>query len=203
MMIGSKAQLRALYAPVRQEVLDTLEAAGPCTIRDLSRLLGRAATALYTHVAVLERVGLVVARGERREGRHVATVYDAAARPNRLDYDGPGGRTPIVKIVASAMRLSQREFARACVGHARANGSTRLVWGGRARGWLTASEVRELNGLLDRAQALLRGARPRPRTRAISLGFVLSPVEAKGAGTIARSSTTRRRGARPRGKERS
>lgn len=179
MTIRSVAQLRALYSPTRQEVLDALEAAGPLSVRELASLLVRQPTGLYVHVQVLERVGLIVATGTRREERHVAKVYDASRRPNLLEYDGPAGRRPIVKIISAAIRLSQREFSRACTRGAKAKGPERLLWGGRARGWLTRAEIGRVNRLIGEAQELLRGGRPRKGARAMTLGFVLSPVDAQ------------------------
>lgn len=193
-LIRSAKQVRALYAPARQEVLDALEAAGPCSIAELARLLGRRATALYAHVEALVRVGLIVPAGSRRDGRHVAAAYDVADRPMVLDYDGPAGRRAMVRVVSGAVRLSQREFARSCVRGAKGKGGDRVVWGGRARGWLTGDEVRKLNGLLREAQELLRRARPRQGARAISLGFILSPVEA--TGTVVERQRRRARAAR-------
>lgn len=196
MLIRSRQQLKALASPVRQEIVDALEAAGPLTISQLATLLGRATTALYSHIQALHKASLVAPVTDANSQTEAGVVYDVVSRPLRLDYDGPAGRAPIVKIVSAALRVSQREFSRACVQGARAHGADRLVWGGRARGWLTNDELRELNELLARAQSLLRSASPRPHTSPISLGFLLSPVQATGtriAATGRKHRTSQRR----------
>src|SRR5262245_53730502 len=83
--IDRPAQLQALASPVGQELLDGLDAAGPCAISDLAARLGRAPDSLYFHVRELVRVGLVVETERRQVGRHAFVVYDAADRPLRID----------------------------------------------------------------------------------------------------------------------
>lgn len=180
MLIRSRQQFQALASPVRQEIVDALEAAGPLSVSQLAALLGRATTALYSHIQTLHKAGLVTPVTNTQSHTETGVVYDLVGRPLRLDYDSPAGRAPVVKIVSAALRVSQREFSRACTQGARAHGADRLVWGGRARGWLTNDELRELNDLLARAQSLLRKASPRQHTTAVSLGFLLSPVQATG-----------------------
>lgn len=169
--------MRALASPVRQEVVDALQAAGPRTVAELAALLGRPADGLYFHVRALEKVGLVVERERRQEGRHVSAVYDLAERPVRLSYDRPVRRADIARVVRGAIRLSLRDFQGALVREGATAGPERALWGGRAKGWVTRAELREMNGLLARMHEILHAGRPREGARCMSLGFVLAPVK--------------------------
>jgi len=103
----SPAQVRALVGPVRQELVDVLESAGPSSVAELGAHLGRPADALYHHLRRLEKVGLVVERERRKEGRHVFAVYDLARRPVRLNYAAPVRSVDIGRVVAAAQRLTR------------------------------------------------------------------------------------------------
>lgn len=67
-LLTDPSMVKALASPARQEIVDALQAAGARTIAELAALLARPADSLYFHVRSLVKVGLVVERGERREG---------------------------------------------------------------------------------------------------------------------------------------
>src|SRR3954470_21989321 len=52
------AQLEALTAPVRHDILDRVIAKGPMTVAEIGAALGRQPTAIYHHLRQLEAVGL-------------------------------------------------------------------------------------------------------------------------------------------------
>lgn len=177
-LIDRPAQLRALGSPARQEIVDALEAAGPSTMSELAGLVGRPADALYFHVRRLMKVGLVVETSPRERGVGIAARYDVVARPVRLSY-GPGvARKDVVKVVAAAVRQSLREYESAARDpRIPGEGPERLVWGGRAKGWLTPAETRRAMKLLEELSALMRSGRPRRGARPMALGYLLAPCE--------------------------
>lgn len=182
-LIESPGAVRALSSPIRQEIVDAVVAAGPCTIAALAQHLGRAPDSLYFHVRRLLAVGLLIERDAARRGRHVAAVYDVPGRPMRIAYDGrlskPAGRRSINAVVQGAIRLGSRDFARAVEsGTSRTSGAARDLWGGRSKGWLSDADLAELNTLVERASEILRAGRPGKGRRPISLTFVLAPVKA-------------------------
>src|SRR5688572_12810722 len=70
--IADASTIAALASPVRQELLDTLEArGGVATVAELAEQLGRPADGLYYHIDILRRAGLFIAapRGRSRAGR--------------------------------------------------------------------------------------------------------------------------------------
>jgi len=91
--VHAPAQVRALIAPARQEIVDVLDATGPCPVAQVAALLGRPADALYHHFRRLLKVGLVVETGRRQVGRHAFATYDLATRPMQLHRDPAAGKT--------------------------------------------------------------------------------------------------------------
>ncbi len=178
-LIRDAAQVRALASPARQEIVDALQAAGPRTISGLAALLGRPADGLYFHVRALMKVGLVVERDARKEGRHVSAVYDLVARPVTLTYDAPVRGADVVRVVRGAVRMSLREFERGVhAGTGVTSGPARTLWGGRAKGWLTAAELREVNRLVARVNSLLQHGTPRKGATCMGVGFIVAPAGA-------------------------
>lgn len=176
--IRKPVQVRALRSPVRQEIVDALEAGGPATMAELAHGLGRRPDALYFHVRQLLRVSLIRELTPRREGRHVASVYDVAWRPMRLSYESGVSGKSLSAVVGAAMRLAVRDFAasaRIKPPGAAGAGRPAHLWGARRVGWLDPDEINRVNRLLEEASNILRQGKPRKGSRAMSLSFVLSP----------------------------
>ncbi len=196
--IRQPKQLRALASPVRQEIVDALETAGPCPIAELARHLGRAPDALYFHVRLLVRAGLVV-EGERRQvGRHAFATYDVVARPMNIDRDA-AARADVRRVTGGILRLALRDAVRGLEHEDAAfTGPRRNHWVARAQGWLDEAGLAELNRRLDQVLQLLRDHRHAPGRRAIAVAFAMTPApRRRGAPDTERSRrrSTRRTGA--------
>lgn len=186
------AQVRALVGPVRQEIVDVLESAGPRSVAELGALLGRPADALYHHLRRLVKVGLVVEREQRKDGRHVFAVYDLARRPVRLNYAAPVRPADIARVVAAAQRLTWREFQRAlAAGTGVSEGPRRTLRGGRAKGWVTPARLVRVNALLEELVLTLTAGKPEAGATPISLCFVLAPSPSKRARAARNTSNPR------------
>jgi hypothetical protein len=177
---GARA-IGALVSPVRQELVDTVEAlGGEATIAEVAAQLGRPADGLYYHVRPLVKAGLLVRR-VHPDGDRFATP---AARGRRLAIEyapgDPASAAALRRVVASMLRIARRDFD---AGLRRpgvvANGPRRALWAARSKGWVSAAELAELNALLARAAALLRKPRGRGRDQLVSLCFVLAPIAAR------------------------
>lgn len=175
-IIKDPAQVRALASPVRQEIVDALAAAGPCSVAELAGHVGRAADALYFHLKRLIAVGLVVERGERMNGKAVAAVYDLPGRPMRIQYGGAIGAPALQGVVGSALRLAGRDFGRAFSAGAVVEGAGRNLWGGRAKGWVGAKELAEINRLIKRLSDVINSGRPGRGRRAQTFTWVSAPA---------------------------
>lgn len=178
-VIREKKQVAALISPVRQEIVDAVAAAGPCTMARLGELLGRRADTLYYHVTELVKVGLLVEVGRERTGKRFGAVYDVPGRPLVIDYEA-AGTAGVGRVIAAAIRLGARDFSRALSsGTAVTKGERRNLRGGRVKGWVRPQDLPELNRLLERMTEMLQEGKPREGAQAQSLTYVLTPVVGK------------------------
>lgn len=178
---------------MRQEIIDAIDVAGPMSIARIGELLGRAPDALYFHVRALLKAGLVVETGRHKQGRHVWTEYDLAARPARLSY-GPEVRAEdIARVVDAAVRLGLRDFRRGLGEKDRAAalpGPGRMLWGGRAKGWVTGDRLARVNELISELMEIVRQGKPEAGASPISFSFVLAPSKAKRTASTVHSKST-------------
>ena len=131
--------------------------------------------ALYFHLRKLIGVGLVVEKQAKKNGRHVAAVYDVPGVP-RMKY-GAGVANGVERVIGAAVRMGERDFVRALWNGAKSEGARREVWGGRVKGWLSAKELVEANQLIDRLSRLVLSGRPGRGKKAQSLTWVFAPAK--------------------------
>ncbi len=171
-------QLAALESAVRQEILDTIQAAGPLSAVEISSLMGRPADALYYHLKELLRVKLIAIHETRPTARRDEVVYDLAGHPMVLEYPPRReGRThPLARLVRSMLRTAERDFS-AAVGtvDARAEGDRRNLWAGRRYAWLSPRDFRRVNKLLDQLTDIMTTARDPQEGELCTMTVVLAP----------------------------
>jgi transposase-like protein len=184
-LIEQPRQIAALASATRQEIVDAAVASGAFTVAELARRLDRPADALYFHVRLLERVGLLLRTGESGEGRARAAVYDVPGRPLKLRY---GSSVQVARrigpVLDGILRLARRDVRRALErGDALVEGPVRDTWGARARGWLGRSELERANQLLQELLDLVQAGTPRPGAQPVALVLALAPLapHARGA----------------------
>lgn len=181
--ITDARQIRALASVARQEIVDAVTSAGPCTIAVIAETLGVPPDRLYFHVRRLMKVGLLVSVGKNGKGREEASLYDLPGRPLRLGggTSAKGGQRAVGEIHDGIVRLARRDIRRAArQGDVPVEGPSREFWVGRVRGWLTPVEIRKLNGLIEETLKLVREGRPRAGARPIAFSFVLAPPRRAG-----------------------
>lgn len=178
-------QIRCLMSQVRQEIVDTVEALGNCSIGEIAEHLGRSADGLYYHVRTLVETDLLEQSGIRDGGRQQEAMYAIKPRGTslRLHYDptDPENVEAVSEVVSSMLRVAERDFGGAFVpGLAVCEGPDRNLWAARRRGWLSAEDLREVNCMLERLAELLGQGKARGRERLFALTYVIAPVEAQG-----------------------
>lgn len=183
--------VEALVSPARQEVVDALQAFGPCSIAALAESLGRAPDSLYYHVRKLKRVGLVVQRGSRGAGVRAEVLYDVPGRL-ALDFEPatPRERKSLVKLVGAILRMAERDL-RAALDAGRAiyrRTSRRNAWGARMKGWISREELAEVREHLEAVVRILSDGRKRPRAGLHAVTFVLAPLAPSARARPARTS---------------
>ncbi len=181
-LIDQPDQIASLASPMRQEIVDSIQASGPSSVADLARQLGCPADSLYYHVARLAEAGLLIEHGVRRSGRKDEAVYDLPGPGMRLHYDpsDPENVSAVNKVIVSMLRVAERDFRAGFNPElAVVEGAGRNLRGYRAKAWLTEEELGELNELLERIDAILTRAKdPGPR-RLHAFTWVLSPAKAR------------------------
>lgn len=178
--INEERQLVALKSPVRQEIVDALDAGGPSTITEIAAQLGRPADGLYYHVRRLQSVELLVEKGRRRAGKRFETIFDLPSSEMRVRYPlGDEKRMePLADAVTAMLRLSDRDFrAGARLPNTVAEGDDRNFWAGRSKAWLTKKEARQVR---EHVEAILEIMRKTARTKQTSLHaftWLLTPLD--------------------------
>src|SRR6185369_3930067 len=83
-MIRDAKQIATLASRIRITLIDTLEALGPSTIAELAQAVGARPDALYYHLRLLEKRGLVSrdANIVRTNAKRAVLAYDAGDKRN-------------------------------------------------------------------------------------------------------------------------
>ena len=183
-IIRRPAQIRALTSPVRQEIVDTVQALRRCSVADIARQLGRPVDGLYYHVRTLLRADLLRTDGTRPGTKRPEALYcTASPRHNmQLHYDPEDRRNvrEVCRAVGGMLRVTERDFAAAFrPGLAVCSGPARNLRAARGKVWLSRDDLREVNTLLEQLTEILeRPARP-GSDRLHACTYVLAPVEAR------------------------
>ena len=173
--------MRALTAPLRQEIVDTVSALGVCSVRQIAEALGCPADGLYYHVRALLEAGLLVSAGTRPTRRRDEALVSTPTRGTlhlRYQPDDEANAAAVGRIVASMLRVAERDFHRGFRPQlARVAGEDRNLHANRQKAWLRPAQRREVNRLLHRLQQIFASSRPHPEAELQSLTFVHAPIQ--------------------------
>jgi len=175
--ISGLTQIRALASPVRQTLVDLIEASGPISAAELASLLDCAVDGLYYHLRILIGTGWIVCRPVAASNGQEKAVYEIAKRSVRLGYkpQDTRNRRAVTALVASMFRDSLREFKRAYAGRPVVWGPRRNLWAGRKIAWFTARDLEWINERIGEINRLMESRRRRkPRAQLISFSWVMS-----------------------------
>jgi len=183
-VIHSREQLRALASAARQEIVDVLSRMGTVTVAELAATLGRPADALYYHLRVLVRVGLVVETTDREGKGRQESRYRTVAPELHLRYSGDDPRKigDTTAIVSSMLRLGTRDFRRTLDrGEARLAGPDRELWALRATGWLKQQDLEHINRKIQDLRDSVW--KPKGEGRLYGITILLTPLDHRGRKT--------------------
>lgn len=181
-ILSTPRQLGALASPVRQEIVDTLEAlGGEAPVAALAAQLGRPSDGLYYHLRLLVRAGLLDPLADVGDGRRYRIRGRGGARL-RLQY--LPGATPnaraVERVVAGMLRIARRDFAAAIRREETvAEGPGRTLWASRTKGWVGAAELEAVNALLERLIELLQRGPSSTRRQLLAVTWAIAPVMAR------------------------
>jgi DNA-binding transcriptional ArsR family regulator len=177
-VIKSAVQLNALASAARQEIVDVLSRMGTVTVAELAAALGRPADALYYHLRVLARVGLVIpVDSDKPHGRR-ETCYRTIAPELHLEYSSANRKRvrSTSAIVSSMLRLGSRDFRRSlAIGEAELSGPGRELWALRATGWLKADEIQDVNKKIQDLRDTVW--KPKSTGRLYGVTILLTPLD--------------------------
>jgi DNA-binding transcriptional ArsR family regulator len=177
-LVKNQKQLAALTSSVRQEIVDALSQMGTVPASQLAATLGRPADALYYHLRVLKKAGLVLHAGFQGAGVRKEELIRSVSSDLKLDYKpGKGGnKREITSIVGSMLRLGIRDFQHAFQSDGVVvSGPGRELWALRRTGWLTSDEILSVNRAIE---GLVRSvSKPRGEGRLYGITVLLTPLD--------------------------
>jgi DNA-binding transcriptional ArsR family regulator len=181
-LISEKSQVRALAAPTRQEILDTLESNGPATVATLGALLGRAPDSLYHHIRILNRTGLIHRIESTQSTSPRGAVYDLPGRSMKIAYKlrDPAMRNAICAVVRAMTKISYLDFERALArGEVVVEGPGRNLRSSRKKAWLDLTQIEEINRhFLAIVSIMSAQHRPGGNAKLHAVTFMMSPLKA-------------------------
>ncbi|WP_429620790.1 helix-turn-helix domain-containing protein [Stenotrophomonas sp. AN71] len=161
-----------MASPTRMAILQRLDADGPASTRELAERLGRPATALYHHLAHLEKNGLVRITGHRVTGRRPEAVYAAISQQlsSRDAVRTTAGRRSLIRVAASTVAATLRTFATAAThAAARFEGPHRNCVVRHVSFRTDDARLEHINALIDELEAAALDASPQGDTMLLTV----------------------------------
>jgi len=182
--IRSPEQLEAISLPIRTEIVECVACLGPCSVGDLSEIMGQKRPVLYFHVEKLVAAGLLLPDGERGEGRRREITYRTPGTPVYIIYDrdDPHNIELTTRYSKNLFTQIQRQLAKAFASRAAVtNGPSRDTYANQMTAWLSADELSEVNDLIKKLTVLMKPSQPAPGKSLHNLTLGLAPLKPKGS----------------------
>ncbi len=182
--ISDPEAIACLTSPLRQRILDRLEAIGPASAAELATSLRLAPDRLYYHLKLLQKVDLITLAGTRGSGASQQVLYDLSAQDWHLAYQPvePKRAAAFNKLTAAMLRQARRDFEEGWEHpHVRGLGEQRNLWSLRLEAHLDEEELADLNGHLQAIVDLLRKPQRGGDGTHVALTWVLAPQRAHDA----------------------
>lgn len=180
-VVEQPERIRLLGSPVRQDIVDFVDAAGPSTVAEIAAGLGRPADTLYYHVRLLRNAELVTVRASGESGVKRVHLPGSGGLQIRYRPDDAANVSAVMDAVGTMLRSAERRFADGLRGRAGPpvlEGPRRNLWASRVRGRLTDGEVEEINELIGRMHEVFAKGRGRAAREGQmhEVNVVLSPL---------------------------
>jgi hypothetical protein len=181
LLLRGRAVRELFGSPLRLALVEQLGRDGERSVRDLAARLDRPADGLYFHVRKLQKIGVLVAGGQRPGARRPEQLYRLAA--GRIGVDprdaSPAARSAAALGVMAVLRRSGREFVAAYgSGRAVTEGRRRELIALRVKTWLDGAARAELNRRIDALLGFLRRRADERRGTPCSLTLLVAPSPA-------------------------
>lgn len=176
--VSDPTAIEVLASPVRHELVDTLSAlGGEASVAALAETSGHPADGLYYHLRLLCKAGLVTEK-KRGGGERLYRLAGRRGQPLRLAYRaGAAGNAPaLLSYVYGLVQVAGKDFEQALASEdVVVQGPRRQLWAARNKGWLSTSDIEQVNVLLERLCTLTSQPRGPGRNTLLTLAFFLSP----------------------------
>jgi len=192
--VTNPANWAKMMAPVRFELLEAMRAIAPCSARELALALDRPADALYPHLRVLLRIGVVQDVGERPGRTRPERVYELAADDFRPSFKQVS-RAATGKVIDRSMQTMAGIVARTSRKSAAAGrlcyepGQENIV-GKVEHAWLTDAEFAHVRARLRSLKRYLDARRTRRDGALYMTAFFMLPVARSRGAVVARKNRT-------------
>jgi DNA-binding transcriptional ArsR family regulator len=181
-IIREDEQRRAITSPLRMELMGLFTDGDPLSVATIAERMGRPATAIYYHVRVLEKAGLMRRVGKKQSGRRPEALYFPVADLFKIEAPRELPEAEMsLKAMATAFRMAERDMKAAFTNpKAKSVGPYRNVFGGRMHCRLSKKKLSELNRHLRDIEKLLSRAHsnhePSPDDSFVSFTVALMPL---------------------------
>jgi DNA-binding transcriptional ArsR family regulator len=181
--ISAPEDIALLASGVRQELVDTLAAmGGEASVGELAHELGRPMDGLYYHLELLRKGGMVQEKTSPDSAERRFRLAGAKGGPLRMVYKPsvPGVTLALTKFSQQLLHIAAQDFAAAlALPDVQLTGPRRQLWISRNKGWVSNTDVEEVNALLLRLGQLTSQSRSNYRGQLVSLAFCLAPIQPK------------------------
>jgi len=150
----SPQQRKALSSVIRLEILGHFLSPTGDSVADVAERMGRPPGALYYHIDILERTGLLTRVGTRKRGKRDEALYRPAGR--KIVLEATDQPADAVKALQSAFRMAERDFEAAIAdGTARPTGKAPNLRAGRMHFRVSKKTLTEINKQFDAIMSIL------------------------------------------------
>lgn len=181
--ISAPEDIALLASGVRQELVDTLAAmGGEASVGELANELGRPMDGLYYHLDMLRKGGMVKEKTGPDSAERRFRLASAKGVPLRMVYKPsiPGVISALTKFSQQLLHIAEQDFTAAlALPDVQLSGPRRQLWISRNKGWVSNTDLEEVNALLLRLGQLASQSRSNERGHLVSLAFCLAPVQPK------------------------
>ncbi len=175
LIIRNPRYFKALTSAHRMEIISSLDDAGPATIAELAKRLGRTPHSLYHHMKTLIQPGIV--RAVREGKKKKEAVYSLTSQKIFLDPDrkSPAAVLAAKRSLDSVFHVTSREVSEALSSGAKQNGQDREVYAVRLKGRCLPNTLRSVNKHIQKIEQILRKKGRSSEGKLFALTIVLTP----------------------------
>lgn len=180
--IKERKQLELLASPLRHAIIDRLTAQGPLAVGDIAMALGCRQTAVYRHLHLLQKGGLVTSKSKGGSGKgRPVQLYRAVAEHIRFARAPRDQRnwSTMTRICRTVAKQAAKDYSSGFrTPECRIEGASRNQWFFRLFAAPSRARLARINALLDELVELVWAPDPNPGDP-ISVAWFMSPMESR------------------------